>query len=1595
MKTIKLFCAAGILLIALLSIVDTAGAVTITNDRHDPGTQGEIIISLTLSELVKEGTFTSSDIKITGEATITDAGCVILLPACSITINPNENSDGDVTVSIAANTFEGVSGNKNSAWSYTVTLPDRKKPTLTITAPPGTKKDAFDITITASEPLTGFTADDITFNPTGAATATLTGSGKAWTARVTPAANIDRTVTITIPKDAVTDTVGNKNPAASQTVTIDTKPPILTLTVPDGPHRQPFEITVTRSESGTTVSGGITPGDVTIAPAGAVSIPTNQALWGMSPLTIPVIPAANTDETVTITIAAGIWQDAVGNQNPAASTTVEIDNIPPTLTMTAPTNLLQNSAFDITITASEAITEFIASDITITPTSAATATLTGSGTTWTATITPEDDIHEVAYFNIPAGAVEDTAGNGTATNTAASSWVYIDTRPPTLTLTPPTTPQNKAFSITIEASEALKADNTLTASDITITPTGAATATLTANASPDNTWTATITPEDDIQGTVTISIPAEAVTDPVGNQNPAASTTVTIDTRPPTLTLTAPTTPRNSDFSMTITASETITGFTADDITITPTGAATVTTFEASASPPNTWTATITPADDIQGTVRFEILSAVRDTAGNENPSASTTVAIDTRPPTLTLTPPTTPQNSVFDITITADETITGFTTSDITINPTSAATATLTPSTSPPNTWTATLTPVGVRDEAVTISIPANAVTDTVGNQNLSASTTVTIDTQPPTLTSVEVPEGVQRGGFDVTFTFSEAVFGFETTDIDYTGSTVVVDDTALVAVDDADVATDTDLTGIVASRYTFRVTPHEDAEGNVRIRIPAGAVADTATNLLVAPRADLTVTVAVEPGWVPDPSLRQLVRVTLGFSESARFSKADMLNIDTLAGPYLRIMDLKGLEYASNLRELTLNGNLISDLSPLSALTELTTLDLSDNSISDISPLEAELIYLTELNLSTNQIEDIMPLALLKAVTTLDLSENSISDLTVLSELTALQHLYLTTNQIEDVSPLADLPNLKTLRISGNPLTDTAALIGLAETVETDVHIPSLVPDDALRAAIKVQLELPAAAKLTRAVMKKLTTLEAGLRGINNLRGLQYAENLTALNLEGNAIKDLTPLEPLLKLTSLDLSGNAVSDLTPLEELTTLETLDLSGNAISNLAPLEELTTLETLDLSGNAIHDIDALSDLDALITLRLNKNPIDDLSPLARLTGLQTLEIRTCAVKDVAAISGLTELLELDLSDNAISDISGLEDLTELTTLKLNTNRIESLEGVALMAYLTVLDIARNAVKDISPLADVRSLIALDASNNAITEVSALSQLKALTVLRLSQNAIRVVNPIMGLRELKVLEAHSNSIDDVSKLDTLTALERLDLRRNNISKIRALAELSELSVLGLAENPILDTSPLYPLTRRNPPVYIDISVERYAPWDVNEDGRVNTADLESVTKALGQTDKDILDRRTDVNADGSVDASDLALVEANIDASAAPVMNRRVEISVMQRENRRPEKTALLANYPNPFNPETWIPYTLAVGADVEISIYDADGRRIRHLDIGARPAGYYTEKNRAAYWDGKNAFGEPVASGVYYYVLMADDFAATRKMLILK
>ena len=200
------------------------------------------------------------------------------------------------------------------------------------------------------------------------------------------------------------------------------------------------------------------------------------------------------------------------------------------------------------------------------------------------------------------------------------------------------------------------------------------------------------------------------------------------------------------------------------------------------------------------------------------------------------------------------------------------------------------------------------------------------------------------------------------------------------------------------------------------------------------------------------------------------------------------------------------------------------------------------------------------------------------------------------------------------------------------------------------------------------------------------------------------------------------------------------------------------------------------------------------------------------------------------------------------------------------------------------------------------------------------------------------------------------------------------------------------------------------------------DINRDGVVDILDLTIVGARFGQRGHN----SADLNGDGLVDIVDLVLVASEFGGEAAapslypqafklltaaevrqwlsqahqlaltdPTYLRGIAVLEQLHAALAPQETALLPNYPNPFNPETWIPYRLAGDAFVTLTIYDQSGQIVRTLDVGHQIAGYYTDRTKAAYWDGHNEFGEQMASGVYFYHLSAGDFSATRKMLILK
>ena len=587
--------------------------------------------------------------------------------------------------------------------------------------------------------------------------------------------------------------------------------------------------------------------------------------------------------------------------------------------------------------------------------------------------------------------------------------------------------------------------------------------------------------------------------------------------------------------------------------------------------------------------------------------------------------------------------------------------------------------------------------------------------------------------------------------------------------------------------------------------------------------------------------------------------------------------------------------------------------------------------------------------------------------------------------------------------------------------------------IPDPSLAAAIRQEI----GDSITTHTLLNLTKLKVYSSGIKNLTGLEHARNLRELDLGFNSITDISSLAALKYLTDLDLRSNNVPDISALAGLTQLTDLDLGFNSITDISALAGLIQLTGLVLGENNISDISSLAALKYLTDLDLRSNNVPDISALAELKNLTWLDLGFNNITDISALAELKKLASLDLVFNNITDISPLAELKKLPGLDLGFNNITDISPLAELKQLDGrLALSDNNITNISALAELKNLTWLELSDNNITDISALAELKNLTGLKLRRGNISDISPLAELKQLKHLELPWNNISDVSPLAELRQLKHLELTGNNISDVSPLERLNLTGTRGnhpglyLRRNPLSDAS----INTHIPSMQargIEVEFESLTKpsqntgpsADVNEDGVVNVQDLVLVSSRLGETGENMVD----VNGDGVVNIQDLVLVAGELGgAAAAPSVSPGTSAALSSRATVEqwlaaayrlprldvrlqrgidwlerllaalpPEETALLVNYPNPFNPETWIPYQLAKPAEVTLRIYAVNGALVRTVALGHQRAGMYRTRSRAAYWDGRNAQGERVASGVYFYTLMAGDFTATRKMLIRK
>ncbi len=577
------------------------------------------------------------------------------------------------------------------------------------------------------------------------------------------------------------------------------------------------------------------------------------------------------------------------------------------------------------------------------------------------------------------------------------------------------------------------------------------------------------------------------------------------------------------------------------------------------------------------------------------------------------------------------------------------------------------------------------------------------------------------------------------------------------------------------------------------------------------------------------------------------------------------------------------------------------------------------------------------------------------------------------------ESTLTLGQNPGTNTVSVSAAGIEGTATFNAVAEAAVD-------LPDSNLRAAIETTLGKASGAPITVSHMARLTRLEAGNANISDLTGLEGATNLTTLNLghvrvgtEGhpinsNSISNISPLAGLTNLTELWLGFNLIADISVLAGLTNLTFLDLTGNSVSNIAPVANLTKLIHLDLDGNALSDISPVAGLTNLTFLDIWGTPISDISPVAELTNLTVLGLGYNSISDISPLIGNTGLGKGDevyVQGNPLSYLSIHKHIPALQSRGVTVE----FDNRSHPALLKISGDNQNGASFVS-LSQPFIVEAQDANGSALVDFSVRFAVTegggtlSTTIIRTDENgraqSTLILGPNLGTNTVEVSAAGIES-----------------------------------SVTFYA---VSDTE-LPPMTA-----------------DVNSDGSVNVLDLILIASNLGQSGQN----EADVNGDGLVSILDLIFVAGMFDNAAAapsaqpqvpetltavevqgwltdartleardPIMKRGFVVLEQLLISLTPRETELLSNYPNPFNPETWIPYRLAEDANVTLTIYGSSGQVVRSLDVGHRIAAAYENRSKAIHWDGRNDLGEQVASGIYFYTLTAGDFSATRRMVILK
>ena len=751
-----------------------------------------------------------------------------------------------------------------------------------------------------------------------------------------------------------------------------------------------------------------------------------------------------------------------------------------------------------------------------------------------------------------------------------------------------------------------------------------------------------------------------------------------------------------------------------------------------------------------------------------------------------------------------------------------------------------------------------------------------------------------------------------------------------------------------------------------------------------------------------------------------------------------YNSISDVSSLAGLTQLKVLTLENNSLSDASALAGLTQLNWLDLENNSITDISTL-AGLTQLTRLHLYNNSISDVSPLAGLTQLTTLVLRHNAISDVSALAGLTQLTYLHLWGNAISDVSSLAGLTQLNTLHLYNNSISDVSPLAGLTQ-------LTTLV------------LRHNAISDVSPLLGLNLTGTQWDSTGLYLERNpLSYASihtHIPALQAKGIEVKFENRTHPaLLKISGDNQQG---ASFAPLSNPFVVEAQDENGSVLAGISVVFAITggggtlsvTRTTTDNNGRAQSTLTLGPNLETN-TVSVSATGIQGAATFRAIADTFPTEYLLSIPAGISLIHLPLKVTAVDGAEKTITSIADLYDalggaatVNLLGTHDSKTRRWFSYTGppdkgtsgdqrltddkgiIAVMKAPVAVRLRGDALG--TPLAGGAreasitlhrgiNLVGVPLRDSRIARVSDLFALDgirdnvvAITVSdnrRFSGGRFKTVRqvgdegdiPITGGQSfnLKAQTAATVAISGDGWYNRSgeaagppVAIPGIEVE--DVTPILAVRGSIVSPVGGWGRMPYLRPGSGFRVIVKNLSIGRSVSTERRSAFptvtgDEKEGYRLTMVDVETGRAAMIG---DILE--VSVQSPSPL----IGVQPLRYTVTAEDVLRSRVELADLVAYE-IPTETELLRNYPNPFNPETWIPYRLAEDAFVMLTIYDGSGRVVRTLEVGHRIAAVYESRSKAVYWDGRNGLGEWVASGLYFYTLSAEDYSATRKMLVVK